>query len=130
METHKKELGSGFQDDRGTILPIEHELGNVQVIWSKAGAIRANHFHKTDTHACYLVTGSIAYYWRNHGEETIKKEIFEAGTKFTTGPLIDHEMVFLTDSIMIVVSEFKRDPASYDEDIVKISPLHEQYESL
>jgi len=31
---------------------------------------------------------------------------------------------------MIVVSEFKRDPASYDEDIVKISPLHEQYESL
>jgi hypothetical protein len=46
---------------------------------------------------------------------------------FKTGPLIDHEMVFGTDSIMVVISEHKRDADTYDEDIVRISPLHEQY---
>lgn len=128
METHRRHLESGYQDTRGEILPIEHELGNVQIIWSKKDAVRANHYHKTDTHACYLINGSMDFYWRNHGENKIYKEHFGPGTKFTTGPLIDHEMIFTEDSTMVVISEFKRDPSSYDEDIVKISPLHLQYE--
>lgn len=130
MNTHRNHLDSGYQDERGTILPIEHDLGNVQVIWSKAGAVRANHYHKTDTHSCYLISGSIEYYWRNRGETTIHKELFGAGTKFTTGPNIDHEMVFTDNSVMVVVSEFKRDPEHYDNDIVKISPLHLEYEQV
>jgi hypothetical protein len=68
------------------------------------------------------------YYWRNHGETTIHREHMTQGSMFKTGPLIDHEMVFETDSVMVVISEHKRDAATYDEDIVKIAPLHEQYE--
>ena len=130
MESHKRPLESGFTDSRGTILPLEHDLANVQLITSTKGAIRANHYHKTDTHACYLVTGSMNFYWRNHGDSTIYKEKIVAGEKFTTGPMIDHEMVFLEDSIMIVISEHKRDALNYDKDIVKIKPLHEEYESV
>jgi len=128
METHKLPLEEGFTDGRGKILPIVHDFANVQMIWSKAGALRANHYHKTDTHTCYLVTGSMDYYWRNHGQTTIHKERILAGELFKTGPLIDHEMVFSEDSIMVVVSEHKRDAITYDDDIVKITPLHEQYE--
>jgi uncharacterized RmlC-like cupin family protein len=130
METHKLQLEEGFTDSRGKILPIVHDFANVQMIWSKKGALRANHYHKTDTHTCYLVTGSIDYYWRNHGEEKIYKEQLVAGDLFKTGPLIDHEMVFTDDSIMVVVSEHKRDATTYDEDIVKITPLHDQYENV
>lgn len=131
METHKLPLEQGFTDARGKILPIVHDFANVQMIWSKAGALRANHYHKTDTHTCYLVTGDIMFYWRNHGETTIHKERIVAGELFKTGPLIDHEMVFETDSIMVVVSEHKRDAETYDDDIVRFSPpLHEQYEAL
>lgn len=130
METHKLPLEEGFTDHRGKILPIVHDFANVQMIWSKAGALRANHYHKTDTHTCYLVTGSMDYYWRNHGETKIHKERILAGELFKTGPLIDHEMVFSEDSIMVVVSEHKRDANSYDEDIVKITPLHEEYENV
>jgi uncharacterized RmlC-like cupin family protein len=100
------------------------------MIWSKKGALRANHYHKTDTHTCYLVTGTIDYFWRNHGETKIHKEQFGPGDLFKTGPLIDHEMVFTDDSIMVVVSEHKRDANTYDEDIVKIHPLHEKYENV
>jgi hypothetical protein len=79
METHKLQLEEGFTDSRGKILPIVHDFANVQMIWSKKGALRANHYHKTDTHTCYLVTGSIDYYWRNHGEEKIYKEQLAKG---------------------------------------------------
>ena len=126
-DSHRVPVEQGFTDDRGTILPLTHDDANVQMIWSKAGALRANHYHKTDTHTCYLVTGEMMFYWRNHGEDTIHREHFKQGDMFKTGPLIDHEMVFETDSIMVVISEHKRDANTYDEDIVKISPLHEQY---
>lgn len=128
--THTMPIEKGFVDDRGKILPIEHELANVQMIWSYRGAIRANHYHNTDTHACYLVSGELEYYWRNHGENTIYKEKIVAGQKFVTGPNIDHEMIFTEDSLMVVISEFKRDAVSYDKDIVRISPLHLSYEQV
>lgn len=125
--THKLPVETGFTDARGKILPLVHEIANVQVIWSETGAVRANHYHKTDTHICYLVTGDMDYYWRNHGETKIHKERIVTGEMFKTGPLIDHEMVFTSPSTMIVISEHSRDAVSYDQDIVKIDPLHEQY---
>jgi hypothetical protein len=67
------------------------------------------------------------FYWRDHDDTTIHREHFKQGDMFKTGPMIDHEMVFETDSIMVVISEHKRDADTYDNDIVKISPLHEQY---
>ena len=123
--SHKVALTDGFIDSRGTILPIVDDFANVQIIHSKKGAVRANHYHKTDSHYCYLITGKVEYHWRNHGEDTIHTEIFTAGDLFLTGPNIDHQMVFQEDSIMVVVSEFKRDAVSYDADIVKIPPLNE-----
>lgn len=126
-ETHGVKLEDGFTDSRGLILPIIHDFANVQMIYSNKGAIRANHYHKTDSHYCYMVTGSVRYLWRNHGEDTISEEHFSQGQMFLTGPNIDHEMIFQEDSVMVVVSEHKRDASTYDEDIVRISPLHEQF---
>lgn len=125
-ETHGVTLEKGFTDDRGRILPIIHDFANVQMIYSKKGAVRANHYHKTDSHYCYMVDGFVRYLWRNHGEDTINEESFGPGQMFLTGPNIDHEMIFQEDSVMVVVSEHKRDAATYDEDIVKIEPLHEK----
>lgn len=125
MKTHKINLPEGFIDNRGKILSIVDDFANVQIIHSKIGAVRANHYHKTDSHYCYLITGKVEYYWRNHGEDNIQKETFVAGDLFLTGPGIDHQMIFQEDSIMVVVSEFKRDAVSYDADIVKIPPLNE-----
>jgi len=58
-ETHRVPVEQGYTDDRGTILPLTHGDANVQMIWSKPGALRANHYHKTDTHTCYLVSGEM-----------------------------------------------------------------------
>lgn len=125
-KTHGVTLEPGFEDLRGKILPIIHDFANVQMIYSRKGAVRANHYHKTDSHYCYMVDGFVRYLWRNHGEDTIHEETFGPGQMFLTGPNIDHEMIFQEDSVMVVVSEHKRDAATYDEDIVKIEPLHEK----
>lgn len=128
--THEVKLEDGFTDSRGLILPIVHDVANVQMIYSNKGAIRANHYHKTDSHYCYMVKGSVRYLWRNHGESKIHEEYFGPGEMFLTGPNIDHEMIFQEESDMVVISEHKRDALTYDEDIVKIAPLHDQIDQI
>jgi len=124
--THKIFLKNKFSDDRGDIISLIDDFANVQVIYSKKGSMRANHYHKTDSHYCYLIKGLIEYIWRDHKDNLIYKEIISPGEIFLTGPNIDHEMIFKEDSIMVVVSKYKRDTISYEKDIVRISPLHEK----
>ena len=35
------------------------------MIESKAGSLRANHYHKTDWHYCYVISGQIRYFYRD-----------------------------------------------------------------
>jgi len=123
--THKIILKNKFNDARGEIISLVEDFANVQIIYSNKNSLRANHYHKTDSHYCYLITGLIEYIWRDHKDNIINKEIISSGEFFLTGPNIDHEMVFKEDSIMVVVSKYKRDSISYENDIVRIEPLHE-----
>ena len=124
-QTHKVETGKLFSDDRGSIHPLNTNFGNVQIIKSNAGAVRANHYHLTDSHLCHVLSGKIRYFWRNRGEQNIVQETISEGESFLTGPNIEHEMVFLENSVMVVVSEFQRDTESYEKDIVRIPSLSE-----
>lgn len=127
-----------FVDSRGDIINIaENSVGGVQVIFSKAGSTRAKHFHKTDTHVCYVVSGQVVYKERNVCIACTKRgtEVhpaaedsnptrgfrFVAGERFVTGPLVAHQMDFPVDTVMVVMSEHPRDPKSYDADIVKFT---------
>ena len=35
------------------------------MIESKAGSLRANHYHKTDWHYCYVLSGKNKYFYRD-----------------------------------------------------------------
>ena len=60
------EIPQIFSDERGTIANIaDGRLGDVAVIESKKSAIRANHYHETDWHLSYLVTGRMLYSWKS-----------------------------------------------------------------
>ncbi|MDQ1535761.1 MAG: hypothetical protein QOE58_154, partial [Actinomycetota bacterium] len=46
-------LEAPFIDDRGVIQPlVDRMMLSAVLIRSKAGAVRANHYHKTDWHYC------------------------------------------------------------------------------
>lgn len=116
------DLPKGFQDDRGSIqILIDHQIGGVQVIASKKGTVRANHYHKEDDHFCYLQSGKIEYYYRPaKSQEPPKMITIQPGQMFYTPPLVEHAMKFTEDSVFFVFSTFHRDSASYEADLVRV----------
>ena len=56
------------RDTRGEIVPlVDAHMRSAVLITSKKGTIRANHYHKTDWHYCYVLEGAIDYYHRPVG---------------------------------------------------------------
>lgn len=122
MSSAITELPEPITDDRGSIqLLINHPIGSVTLIKSKKGSIRANHYHKEDDHYCYLISGCIEYYHRPTGStEPLKIEIIKPGQQFYTPPMVDHTMKFLEDSMFFAFAKRKRDPNSYESDVVRV----------
>ena len=59
------ELDDAFEDARGAIHPlVDGGYASSQLISSRTGAVRANHYHKDDWHYAYMVSGSMNYYFR------------------------------------------------------------------
>jgi quercetin dioxygenase-like cupin family protein len=55
-------------DERGEmshLLDNASNITSVLYITCKKGAIRANHYHKKDTHYSYMVEGSMEYTYKN-----------------------------------------------------------------
>jgi quercetin dioxygenase-like cupin family protein len=114
-----------FKDDRGVIQPIvDAPVGGCAVITSRPGAVRANHYHKTDWHYCYVLSGRIRYRHRPVGsEESPATEEFGPGDVFYSPPMVEHSMEFLEETTFIVVSQLPRDHADYETDVVRVSDL-------
>ena len=52
---------SSFDDERGSIQPlVDMDMKSSVLISSNTGSVRANHYHKTDWHYCYVLL------WRNY----------------------------------------------------------------
>ena len=82
-------LEKPFVDGRGSIKPLVDIMMKSAVMTdSKAGSLRANHYHKTDWHYCYVIFGRIEYFHRPTGsDEDPECLIVEAGAAFVfAGP--------------------------------------------
>ena len=59
-------LEKPFVDVRGSIQPlVDLMMRSAVMIESKAGSLRANHYHKTDWHYCYVISGQIRYFYKD-----------------------------------------------------------------
>ena len=111
-----------FVDSRGSIKPlVDIMMKSATLIESKAGSLRANHYHKTDWHFCYIISGKIEYSHRptgsNQKAETI---IVKKGEMIFTPPMHDHGMKFPVDTVFVTLSRNPRDQASYEADVVRV----------
>lgn len=112
-----------FTDARGEIQPIIDDLAmrSAVRIVSKKGSLRANHFHRTDWHYCFVESGSIEYYHRPTGStEEPKMMLVKHGEMMFTPPLVDHGMKFPEDTVFWTLSRNARDQKAYEEDVVRI----------
>tara|TARA_Y100000589_G_scaffold112562_1_gene107057 strand:+ start:125 stop:580 length:456 start_codon:yes stop_codon:yes gene_type:complete len=116
------ELENPFIDQRGEIQPlVDKIMKSAVMIHSKAGSMRANHYHKTDWHYCYVISGEIEYYHRKTNSLETKKKIYvKEGQMVFTPPMVDHAMVFNVDTTFLTLSRNFRDQKTYESDVVRI----------
>jgi len=117
-------------DDRGVIEQLDNtnEGNSVLRITSKAGSVRANHYHQKDHHVCYLVSGKIRYVERPVSEDgsvdesvPLKEYTVEPGQLFYTAPMVAHAMEFVEDSEFLAISPRTGDTTEYENDIIRVT---------
>ena len=116
------ELEPPHSDDRGKIQSlVNFPMKNLSLISSKKGVVRSNHYHLTDWHYMYVLSGSFDYYFRptNSGEELQCVQV-KAGEMIFTPPMEDHATVFLEDCDLLAISRNPRDQEAYEEDVRRI----------
>ena len=115
-------LEPAFADNRGGIQPLVNiPTHNVSLIDSKRGTVRSNHYHKTDWHYIYVISGALDYYYRTHGTgEPIRQFEAKAGDMIWTPPMEDHTTVFREDTLILALSLLPRDQKAYESDVERI----------
>jgi len=127
---------------------VEHACGGVAVLHSRKGETRANHWHKTDWHYLYVLSGFIEYeewphdkphpliaYYRFLGRAralepgeavsfddevpSIKLSIGPGQMVFTP-PQRSHKLTFKEDTVMISISKLSRTHAEHESDVVRL----------
>jgi hypothetical protein len=73
------------------------------------------------------LSGEIDYYHRPTGSDvTPEKVTIRAGELFFTPPMVDHAMVFVSDTVFLTLGRNSREQAVYEADVVRISPINPQ----
>ena len=115
-------LPKAHVDGRGSIQPlVDLPMKNASLITSRKGTLRSNHYHKTDWHFMYLLSGSFDYYYRPTGSQEEPQRLrIRKGEMVFTPPMEEHATVFLENCQMIVVSRNSRDQESYEADVERV----------
>ena len=115
-------LDTPFEDERGTIQNLLlKSFTSLAIITSKKRTIRANHYHKTDWHYAYVVSGRILYFERAVGSLEIPAcREFRAGQMFFTPPDREHCMAFAEDTVFITAAKNVRSHENHEADLVRV----------
>ena len=117
-------LDDAHEDDRGFIQCLTNiPTRNVSYIYSKKGSVRSNHYHKTDWHYMYIMSGSMDYYYREVGQNEIKKINLGPGDMVFTPPMEEHTSYFPEDAHFLAISRNPRDQDAYESDVVRVKQL-------
>ena len=121
-----RNINPEFIDDRGAITKVLDDgktiIKSILIITSKAGTVRANHYHKTDAHYCYMLSGKMEYFEKPIGAEDseIKSETLQTGDMVYSPAMVIHAFRFLEDTTWVVMALNSRHQAAYEADTVRI----------
>ena len=120
-----KKIKPEFVDDRGAITRLlddgKTNIKSILLITSKKGSVRSNHYHKTDTHWIYMISGKMEYYEKPvKGGKKVKK-IVSAGDMVFSPRMAIHTTVFLEDSVFLALSTKSRNQKAYEKDTTRIT---------
>ena len=115
-------LPSPYEDVRGAIQTlVDGGIHSIQIITSLAGTVRANHYHKKDSHHMYVIKGTMRYFHRPVDDASAPSWIYvKEGQLVFTPPMVEHAVEFIEDSVFLNITSQARDKNSYEEDIVRV----------
>ncbi len=120
-----KKIKPFFIDDRGEmslLIDEKTKITSVLFITCKKGSIRANHYHKKDSHYSYLVSGKMEYTYKSLSKlSKEKKLIINPGDMVYSPPKTIHAMRFLKESIFIAFATKPRKRKGYEDDTVRVN---------
>jgi quercetin dioxygenase-like cupin family protein len=110
-------------DDRGVIERLL--LGDFQSVLrttQKKGSVRANHYHRHDSHTGYVVSGRVLYMTRPVEDEAAEptKYMVEAGQLFHTPPMLVHATIALEDADILYFTPRSGKQTDYENDVVRV----------
>jgi len=119
---HLVPLEPAHTDERGGIQSlVNFPVKNTSLITSKKGTVRSNHYHVTDWHYMYILSGQVDYYYRPTGtQEEPTKIVLNKGDMVFTPPMEDHATVFTEDTVLLAMSRNPRDQEAYESDVKRI----------
>ena len=116
-------LPDPFTDARGFIQPLldDDPMRSALIIQSVAGAVRANHYHLTDWHYLYVLSGRMEYYYRlaDSTDPPIHFTVLP-GQMVYTPAMVVHRTDFPEDTLCVTVSGNPRDQAAYEADVIRV----------
>lgn len=120
--THIVSLPMPYEDDRGSIQTLVNGgIHAVQVITSVAGSVRANHYHRSDSHYMYVVSGKMRYIERPaESSEEPTWTYVSAGQLVYTAPMVEHAVEFVEDTVFLNITGKSRDQGDYEGDLVRV----------
>lgn len=115
-------LEPAHADSRGIIQSlVNFPMKNISLIISKKGSVRSNHYHVTDWHYMYVLSGSFDYFYRPTGSNSEPSVIrVNAGEMIFTPPMEDHATVFIEDTSLLAMSRNPRDQSAYEADVRRV----------
>jgi len=116
-------LEAAHADARGYIQALVNvPVHNVSLIESKKGTVRSNHYHKTDWHYMYVISGAFDYYFRRHSSpDGVQRFSAKKGDMVWTPPMEEHTTVFTEDTAILALSLLPRDQEAYESDVVRVT---------
>jgi oxalate decarboxylase/phosphoglucose isomerase-like protein (cupin superfamily) len=111
-----------FADDRGVIQTLVNGgIHAVQIISSKTGSVRANHYHRQDSHYMYVVSGKMRYIERPAESDLPATWTFVgAGQLVYTPSMVEHAVEFVEDTVFLNITGKSREQSDYEGDLVRV----------
>lgn len=103
---------------------LEEPCGGVAVIRSRAGSVRSQHYHLTDAHWLYVLSGQMHYFERPVGsKETPEPILVQAGEMIYTPSMVEHATSFSEDTVLISMSKNPRTHEAHEADLVRVKVI-------
>ncbi len=120
------------EDDRGSITSIvDDNIKNVSIIKCNANSIRSNHYHLTDYHYMYVLSGEIDYFYKRIENHDVRYLRVKEKQNIFTPPLEIHATYFRVPTTLIVSSLNPRDTETYEKDTIRVEFVnHENIKSF